>query len=90
MDPIVSAPKRSFDGINPIVPIAEYRTTKALPNKAVEDDGDKRICFGLRALSREMLASRILPRQFPRLIHGLSHRASPLTLADKKTPHDGP
>ena len=40
--------------------------TKTLPNKAVEDDADTRVFFGLRDLSRR--AAEQPSRQFPCLI----------------------
>ena len=49
---------------------ADLTQPEPLPNKAVEDDGDKRIFFGLRDLSRCLLKQAA--RQNPRLIHAFS------------------
>ena len=63
-------------------------TTSTMPNKAVEDDGDKRVFFGLRSLSRELLPRtssgsittfRAAPAPAPLPHSRFLHRASPLT-----------
>ena len=68
---------------------SDYAT---LPNKALEDDGDKRVFFGLRSLSRELLPDTASgsstsfsapPAPEPSPHSGFPHRASPLTFAGK-------
>ena len=55
-----------------------------MPNKAVEDDGDTRVFFGLREVVTGDACFAHSPAPAPLPLSRFSHRASPLTLASKE------